>query len=259
MKFNQKKISLAVGLAIMAGFSVPSLAEDRIQVMPSGSTGSSRQSTSTVDGRTIITNPLPIEGCNSGLRWSAGAGRYWCPGVVADPSPPPPPPPPPAYVWNPPPPPPPPPPAYVWNPPPPPPPPPPPVVDVLPWMPPEYDPPPVVDVLPWMPPEYDPPPVWNPPPVYVWNPPPPVYDPPPVWSPPPVVVADVWNPPPPVYQPPPPAYEPPPAPWVLPVFGPSDSGANGYVVIDYYTGQVTGTIGDDGVFTPPYAGGTADR
>ena len=44
------------------------------------------ESVSTLDGRTIITNPSPIEGCNAGLRWSASAHKYWCPGVVPDPS-----------------------------------------------------------------------------------------------------------------------------------------------------------------------------
>jgi hypothetical protein len=233
-----KKLPALLGLVIgCAHMFLPGVvvAQDRAYVVQEGTSGQTGQQTrSSLDNRTVITNPPPIEGCNSGLRWSAGAGRYWCPGVVADPSPPPPPPaysPPPSYVYTPPPPydPP---TSYVYTPPPP------------------YDPPPSY--------VYTPPPPYDPPPSYVYTPPPPpAYDPPTYvsYTPPP---PPAYDPPTYVYYPPPPP-PPAPAPWVLPVFGPSDSGANGYVVIDYYTGQVTGTIGDNGVFTPPYAGGTADR
>ena len=57
------------------------------------------ESISTLDGRTIVTNPPPIEGCNAGLVFYPHIGKYWCsslalPAGFLPPSPPPPPPPP---------------------------------------------------------------------------------------------------------------------------------------------------------------------
>lgn len=54
----------------------------------------SYETISTLDGRTIITNPPPIEGCNAGLRFYPYVGKYWCSSLVPPPGylPPPPPP-----------------------------------------------------------------------------------------------------------------------------------------------------------------------
>ena len=42
----------------------------------------SYETISTLDGRTIITNPPPIEGCNAGLRFYPFVGKYWCSSLI---------------------------------------------------------------------------------------------------------------------------------------------------------------------------------
>lgn len=251
MNFNHRKIAKAVSLAFLSASHILCSAQNSSPVVPLAVVGSGQESISSVDRRTIITNPLAIEGCNSGLRWSAGAGKYWCPGVVADPSPAPAP-------------------SYT------------PVVSPPP-APAPYTPapapyePPIISRLPYFPvPDPYTPPVYPP-----YTPPDPTpWTPPPAPAPEIVVVAPPDTPPGPaiqIFYPGPPAQEltqiypqqmtAPVVAWV-PVYGGSDSGLNFFVAYDLATGNVVGFgngAGANGYETPtqiiPFvdSSGIADR